>query len=209
MAGPVTDLGGPVAIPASWISGTEALAVGILSTSSGPAPPFPATWERIEVTLGEAGSGCGETDDVDLDGICAALDNCPATANPGQENQDGDSAGDLCDCAPADPLDGPPAEVDDSLVLVDDGALTTLGWDDEGVAGPFRLYRGTHDGAPPFAYDHACQGGPIAGTSTTDGELPPTGTMYYYLVSREGCGESVIGRDSLGQPIPNPVPCVP
>ena len=33
--------------------------------------------------------------DMDLDGIVDALDNCPVTANPGQG--DGDGAGDVCD----------------------------------------------------------------------------------------------------------------
>jgi len=47
--GPRTNLGAPVSIPASWISGPSALAVGIISTSSGPAPEFPATWDFVTV----------------------------------------------------------------------------------------------------------------------------------------------------------------
>ncbi len=35
--------------------------------------------------------------DDDGDGICNALDNCPAVANPGQQDYDGDLAGDACD----------------------------------------------------------------------------------------------------------------
>lgn len=44
-----TTVGGPEPVPASWISGASALAVGIISTSNGPAPPFAATWDLIEV----------------------------------------------------------------------------------------------------------------------------------------------------------------
>ena len=38
-----------------------------------------------------------ELPDQDLDGVPDASDNCPAVANPGQENFDGDSEGDTCD----------------------------------------------------------------------------------------------------------------
>jgi N-acetylneuraminic acid mutarotase len=47
-------LGDPVSIPESWLRGQTALAVGIISTSSGPAPPFPASWDFIEVTPADA-----------------------------------------------------------------------------------------------------------------------------------------------------------
>jgi hypothetical protein len=58
VSGPVTNLGGPVAIPSAWLGGTSTgLAVGIISTSAGPAPEFPATWDLIEVTSGGGGGG--------------------------------------------------------------------------------------------------------------------------------------------------------
>ncbi|PIN73647.1 hypothetical protein COV20_05485 [Candidatus Woesearchaeota archaeon CG10_big_fil_rev_8_21_14_0_10_45_16] len=38
-----------------------------------------------------------EARDADGDGIGNGADNCPITANPGQENQDGDARGDACD----------------------------------------------------------------------------------------------------------------
>lgn len=47
-AAPVA-VGPPQAIPASWLSGAAGPAVGIISTSTGPAPTFPATWDFIEV----------------------------------------------------------------------------------------------------------------------------------------------------------------
>jgi hypothetical protein len=50
VAGPRETLGGPARIPAGWFDGTTGLAVGILSTSAGPGPKFPASWDFIEAT---------------------------------------------------------------------------------------------------------------------------------------------------------------
>ena len=48
--GPVQAIGGPEPIPTGWFGGSTGLAVGIISTSVGPGPAFPATWEFIEET---------------------------------------------------------------------------------------------------------------------------------------------------------------
>jgi hypothetical protein len=42
------DLGAPISVPANWISGVKALAVGIISTR-GNAPPIPGTWDFLQV----------------------------------------------------------------------------------------------------------------------------------------------------------------
>lgn len=47
--GPPVPVGGPEPIPSSWLSGTSALAAGLISTSNGPAPPFAATWDFFEI----------------------------------------------------------------------------------------------------------------------------------------------------------------
>jgi len=44
----------------------------------------------------------GETDG---DGVCENLDNCPGLYNPGQDDADADSVGDLCDVTLTSPLD--------------------------------------------------------------------------------------------------------
>jgi len=44
------NIGGPVTIPSDWIKNTtRGLAVGIISTSTGPADPIPATWDHVKV----------------------------------------------------------------------------------------------------------------------------------------------------------------
>jgi N-acetylneuraminic acid mutarotase len=49
VTGPRTNLGPPQAIPQAWLSSaSRGLAVGIISTSRGAAPEFPATWDLIE-----------------------------------------------------------------------------------------------------------------------------------------------------------------
>ena len=48
VTGPLTDLGGSEPVPSGWFTGSTGLAIGIISTSSGPGVPFPATWDFIE-----------------------------------------------------------------------------------------------------------------------------------------------------------------
>ena len=47
------------------------------------------------------------TGDSDLDGVPDSLDNCPAIANPGQEDIDDDGYGAACECDDGDPLINP------------------------------------------------------------------------------------------------------
>jgi len=60
--------------------------------------------------------------DSDSDGTRDTLDNCPNIANPGQENHDGDSMGDMCD--PDDDNDGILSDLSDA----DDCPFGETGW---------------------------------------------------------------------------------
>jgi Malectin domain/Bacterial Ig-like domain/Kelch motif/Abnormal spindle-like microcephaly-assoc'd, ASPM-SPD-2-Hydin len=55
VTGPRNNLGPPQAIPQAWLgSSSRGLAVGMISTSRGAAPEFPATWDLIEVEATDA-----------------------------------------------------------------------------------------------------------------------------------------------------------
>jgi hypothetical protein len=47
--GPPVAVGGVRTVPPAWFTGAGGPAVGIISTSAGPAPPFPATRDFLEV----------------------------------------------------------------------------------------------------------------------------------------------------------------
>jgi hypothetical protein len=50
---PRQNVGGKIFVPSSWFTAPDrGLAVGIISTSVGPGPPFPASWDLMEVTPG-------------------------------------------------------------------------------------------------------------------------------------------------------------
>ncbi|UCG34472.1 MAG: S8 family serine peptidase [Phycisphaerales bacterium] len=55
--------------------------------------------------------GCGVPDtDADSDGVADCLDNCPARANPSQDDGNGDGVGDACDPAALQQVPGAPAD---------------------------------------------------------------------------------------------------
>jgi hypothetical protein len=54
VTGPLQAVGSAVAVPSWWFTNADfGLAVGIISTSRGAAPPFAATWDFIEAVAGE------------------------------------------------------------------------------------------------------------------------------------------------------------
>jgi hypothetical protein len=62
VTGPQVMLAEPRPVPASWFtSSTSGLAVGIISTSNGPAPVFPATWDFIRAVPATTAPSLGVT----------------------------------------------------------------------------------------------------------------------------------------------------
>jgi hypothetical protein len=145
--------------------------------------------------------------DTDGDGVRDGLDNCGATPNADQLDLDGDRVGDACDCAPSNPYDPPPPVGASLTVLRPWGTEATIQWSDEGIGGPFGVYRGRRTPPSGFTYNHACFGSPTYWASVTDSEIPAVMESFYYLVSRIGCAESSLGTDSAGGERPNPEPC--
>ncbi|TLM65234.1 MAG: hypothetical protein FDZ69_10770 [Deltaproteobacteria bacterium] len=63
-------------------------------------PYNPAEWADSDLDgLGNNGDACplDPQNDIDADGVCGNLDNCPTVANASQTNSDDDLVGDVCD----------------------------------------------------------------------------------------------------------------
>jgi hypothetical protein len=105
---PRVTMGAPIDVAWPLETASRGLAAGIISTSRGGAPPFPATWDFFHV---EAGGGGGPTCtgandpglDEDGDGfdnateIAAGSDPCDAGSVPSSADDDGDGLPDTTD----------------------------------------------------------------------------------------------------------------
>jgi hypothetical protein len=93
--------------------------------------------------------------DGDGDGVCDASDNCPADANAGQADLDGDSTGDVCDAddGPLNPikiafkLNTGPSPIDNSFVKTKGDFVTLVSGDVFDASAPITLW--ISDGKSP------------------------------------------------------------
>ena len=148
-----------------------------------------------------------ESEDSDADGITNCSDNCPASFNAGQADSDDDGLGDTCDCAPTESPNPAAPAVDHSVRLTHSGGTTTIFWDDQGLPGSYRVYRGWTKSGVEWSYNQSCLGPRSYFPTATDQAMPRPYAMFWYLVTRVECGESAPGYDSEGGAIPNHEPC--
>ncbi len=127
--------------------------------------------------------------DGDSDLIPDCRDNCPGTINESQANGDGDAAGDVCDCAPADPgAFAVPVDVSGTTVTeIEDGYR--VWWTDQmqstGGGTVYDVFWGAISALHPggdFATG-SCRWDNQAASFIDDmGPDPPVGGAFYFMI---------------------------
>ena len=153
---------------------------------------------------------CDDSNPCTIDSCNPSTGECSHTPLTGIVCNDGNpcTTGDTCKAGACVGVPEPaPPEVGDSLRVTKSPAdLATISWIEP--PGNFNAYRGYRSGTGAWFYNLSCQ---TAGTSgpALDYAVPSgAGDAFYYLVTRRTtCGESIAGRDSAGNPVPNPNPC--
>ena len=174
----------------------------------------------VSTPLG-TGTSCDDNDLCTTGGTCQPdpFTGAPTCTSQPINCDDGDACtGDSCD-----PTTGGCVHLTLAQSEVPSGfhftSASSMTWPTAPGASFYNTYRGTipqhmmasRTPAGPL-YDQTCfEYGDAHGdgaTISTDASSPPVGTAFYYLVSEEtGCGESSVGSDWNGTPIPNPNAC--
>ena len=157
--------------------------------------------------------------DADGDGVPDRNDDCPDTINPDQSDFDGDGPGDACDpdddndlladgedCAPFDPSQGKPDEVEQLDVTKSDIAAH-ISWTAALRADGYDPARGLVSGLDT-GYG-ICLQQMLTARSYDDPEMPPPGDAFFYMVRGDdsGCGGGgSFGKNSYGSERPSPCP---
>jgi len=139
--------------------------------------------------------------DPDGDGLVDVIDNCPLLANPGQENADGDGAGDTCDCAPFD--DTASALPGGVSGLESQGDKTSFNWISQtttaGAGTSYDVVRGSLGGLPVGLSAETCLESGSLDATAEDATSPDPSAGFYYLVrGSNACGTGTYGTSSSG-----------
>jgi hypothetical protein len=161
--------------------------------------PYLVSGVRVDTQM----DGFEEIDAVKLvaavgDGVGDACDTCPWLIDPDQADTDGDRQGDLCDCAPTNPLVRTPDEVVLSASKPVPGVIR-LAWNWPLGADTFYVTRGNTSSLASGNYG-SCFAPALTATSIEDPELTAAGVAVMYLVRPVSsvCGAGSIGRKSDG-----------
>ena len=165
-----------------------------------PAPDAGADIDAISVVACNACDLLGGPD-FDGDGIANPCDDCPEHANPAQADTDADGAGDTCDCAPADPLVRPAAEVEGLSAEAVGAGVLRLSWSPAEGAATYAIVRGELSLLSTTGLG-GCAAGSVATLVWDDAGLPPPGEGLTYLVRGESpaCGPGTLGFGASGAP---------
>jgi hypothetical protein len=129
--------------------------------------------------------------DMDQDGTVDVIDNCPATANPGQSDADADTVGDACDNCLYGPNPTQGAAPLGQPLLAQD--QETFFWSD-----PAEVAYVRGDLAVVSSYGFDLFGTLALATTLVDASLPAAGSGIYYLVRPDcavGSWQSSLGAE--------------
>jgi len=154
--------------------------------------------------------------DMDSDGVCDEIDNCPTVGNPLQKDFDLDGAGDACDCAPNDDnLIFAPLEITGLTGDRIAGGDVRISWDSQdttaGSDTNYDVARGILSmlagGYPAGA---VCAQNDALDTPYTEPAIDcsagPDDGCWYLVRAQSSCGTATYGTGTLGDTV-DPGPC--
>jgi hypothetical protein len=186
------------------------------SNSSTPDPTLSVAVPpgSLDVVVSGTGTSSGLCDDayyklwldadLDGDGVRLPHDVCPGVFDPGQADGDYDGVGDACDDCIAVFNPGQEGDlrtqepVGETLAFTGGGSGASLAWTPAAGSVASNVYRaaGTKSG---IALSFTCLADNVPGAALLDPAVPPPGSVFYYVVTGENCGESGAGTDTSGQ----------